>query len=360
MAMSLLFAYSNCSLSKESSLQIQTGNNLATQLAAQTVFEKIHSQSETIYDGSGHWGENQFGYRMMLRDSYWRADVYLRLRDQNPIYLQRLQETLQYLLTVQTEGGSGVFGIPADPMNPEFGSYIPTIQQQCSTCIVNGWVISFPPSTSAESLYYDHGYALHTLALAYLKLSDATLLPAIRKAADWILLQPSSANTNYMSALAKGLSTAFLATGDTRYRNRAIQIHTNNIFPHQLANGEWDDPHNQQLEYHGFIVSGLIALKKIVPANDPIQNNLDSSLARALAVMESRDQSENSSYDQTWMGTNLLAWIELRDLRTLTEGEQKAMQVCAQRIIDNANTILNQQGFRLQKGLYANFFIGAY
>ncbi len=65
---------------------------------------------------------------------------------------------------------------------------------------------------------------------------------------------------NYLSALSKGLSAANLATEDVRYLDTAIALHLNDIIPNQLAAGYWNDAHNQRLEYHGFIVSGLIAL----------------------------------------------------------------------------------------------------
>ena len=132
----------------------------------------LHNLSENIYDGNGHWGENEFGYKMLLRDSYWRGDVYGRLSQTNhpkaDLFEQRSNEVAAYLKQAQEEAGTGVFGIPADPNNPEFGVTIQQVIDTCPTCINNGWIIDLPDGNVPE-LYYDHGYSLVSISRTYIR-----------------------------------------------------------------------------------------------------------------------------------------------------------------------------------------------
>lgn len=329
-----------------------------------SVFPFFQGWSESIYDGDGSWGRTHYGYRMALRDSYWRADVYgfLAARNDLPavVYAQRADAVLQYLLTVQSQGGTGVFGFPADVANPEFGSRVQQAIDTCPSCIHNGWIISLPGSDIAE-LYYDHGYALVSLVRAYERTHDASLLSPMTSAADWILDKPLTTNINYLSALSKGLCYAYRATGDSRYLDRAVELHVQGILPFLNENGEATDAHNARLEYHGFIVSGLIALRQSLPADHALIAQLDQTLAAAVARMASRDLQENGDYGVTWPGTNLLAWYELSLYRPLSSEEKVAVARILALIEGYVDDIGSETDpYRFQKALYSNFFVGFY
>lgn len=321
------------------------------------VFEYFHQRSEQIYDGNGSWGRTTYGYRMALRDSYWRADVYGFLASKNLAYARRADESVEYLLRAQSEGGTGVFGFPADVNNPEFGAKVHMVIKACPTCVRNGWVIALPKNDIAE-LYYDHGYALTAVARAYLRTGNQRLLVPIARAADWILDKPLTANINYVSALSNGLSYAYRATNDSRYLAKAIQLHRDGILPFLNNAGEAVDAHNKQLEYHGFIVSGMIALRQSLPTSHAFIAELDPILALAVARMATRGMTENGDYGATWPGTNLLAWHELSSFRTLNGDEVRARDRTLALIRSYMNTVEGKgDGFRLQKALYSYFFI---
>jgi hypothetical protein len=331
-----------------------------TEITNAAVFESFHQRSEQIYNGNGSWGQTTYGYKMALRDCYWRADVYGFLANTNPTYARRADEAIGYLLRAQSEGGTGVFGFPADGSNPEFGAKVRAVINACPTCVHNEWIISLPGKDVAE-LYYDHGYALTAIARSYQRTRNQTLLAPITLAADWILDKPLTANVNYLSALSKGLIYAYHVTNDRRYLDKAIQLHREGILPFFNSAGEAVDTHNARLEYHGFIVSGMIALRQSLPADHAFIAELDPILTLTVARMATRGLDSNGEYGVTWPGTNLLAWHELSFLRALNGKEVLARDRTLALIRGYMDDVKAEgDGFRLQKALYTYFFIGLF
>ncbi len=345
-----------CDRNSSSTAGISTSESIST-------FQTLHEISERLYDGGGVWGSAQAGYRMALRDSYWRGDVYGFLGEDNTLYATRAAEVTDYLLLAQSQGGSGVFGFPADAENPEFGLKVQQAMEACPSCIQNGWIISLPEDYIAE-LYYDHGYALATLAQRYLQTQDAQLLPAINLAAEWTLNKPLTGNINYLSALSKGLSYAYQATNNPAYLNKAMELHEVGIFPFLNEEGEAIDAHNAQLEYHGFIVSGLVALRQALPSDFEeidFRNELDRILELSTQKMAERGLTEPGGYGLTWPGTNLQAWHELSLYRSLSQDEVKARDRAIALIEGYQDDIENETDlFRQRKAVYVNFFVGFY
>jgi len=319
----------------------------------------ILSLSEELYKGDGSWGAG-YPYRMALRDSYWRADVYGELAEKSDTYAIRSSEVYSYLVSTQNEGEVGVLSFPADVNNPEFGEIVSRVIAECPECINRGWVISLPGDDIAE-LYYDHGYALTSLAKGYLRTNNPIYLNSVKSAADWALDKPIIQNINYLSALAKGFAYAFRASGDIRYLNRAIYLHEQGIFQGMsLETGGALDSHNQKLEYHGFIVSGIVALKSALPANHEYHSKVDQFMTLSISHMQQRNLFESGNYGVTWPGINLLTWYELEQLRELTSDELMARNRCIELINSYKESIASENNFRLQKSLYSNFFIGLY
>ena len=320
-------------------------------------FSWFHRWSEQFYDGQGVWGVNSFGYRMALRDSYWRADVYGVTN-----HSQRELEVISYLIQSQVTAGTGVFPFPADENNPEFGSIVARVKSDCPECITDGWLFTLPGQLM-EELYYDHGYALASVARYYLRSGNVDVLSSINAAADWILDKPISNNINYNSALIKGLSYAYHATGHERYRDHAKLLHQHGVYPGFLEGGVVqpvaNDDHNAQLEYHGFIVSGMIALVSILDASDDFYDPVLAHLNLMLAYMGQQNLQEEGAYGETWPGTNLIAWYELSQLRPLTVSEQEAVVRIALLIDSYIDDIANEaNSFVYQKALYSYFILG--
>ncbi len=324
------------------------------------VFQYFHTQSEALYDGAGSWGNSTFGYRMALRDSYWRADVYGWLAGRgggnSTLYAQRADEAIAYLLTAQSNGGAGVFGFPAEPTHPEFGSKVSYMLTYHPDMITNGWIVNFP-TNEVQQLYYDHGYALYSLARAYLRTTNASLLPGIIEGADWILDKPLTSNLNYLSALAKGLCLAYSITNKAEYLQKALDYHSGVIIPGIGSDGNALDSHNRQMEYHAFIVSGLIALRQQLTNGHPQLNSVNTTLELMVAKMAQRNLTESMDWEQTWFGTCLQAWHELEEYRPLSSTEQAARQQCVDNIRANLPEYRNLSDYPHRKSLYANFFI---
>ena len=321
-------------------------------------FNWLHRWSEHLYDGSGTWGTSEFGYHMALRDSYWRADVY-GSKDN----MQREVEVITYLLQTQALADTGVFPFPADENNPEFGKDIAIIKRDCPTCFKDNWLYTLPGQL-IETLYYDHGYALTTVARYYLRTENTDVLPAIRAAAEWIIDKSLSKNINYNSALIKGLSYAYLATGDNKYREYAKLLHVTGVLPGFLdSTGNLQavalDAHNAQLEYHGFIVSGMIALLSTLEESDDLYELLAVHLTASLAYMAQVNLLEEGAYRKTWLGTNLQAWIELSQLRALNRNELKAVQHIVTLMESHIDEIANEADtYAYRKALFSYFPIG--
>jgi len=215
------------------------------------------------------------------------------------------------------------------------------------------------PDQQTPELYYDHGYALTAVARAYLRVRNSDWLPAIRQGAEWALKQPPSQNINYLSALAKGLTYAYLATGDQRFLDRALILHLDYILPGIGQNGEALDTHNSKLEYHAFIVSGLIALTQGLPEKSPYLASINRTLSAMLDNMAQRSLQSETSTDATWPGNVLIAWHELASIRKLTAFEQKALNSTLELIRSRVQHIDEMHdAFKLRKLLSIDFPIG--
>lgn len=332
-------------------------------LPGDDTFARLHAVSEAIYDGAGSWGSRLHGYRMPLRDVAWRAEVYAELAQRGngplvPIYRQRAIEAAEHLLAAQAQGGTGVFGFPADVQNPEFGAIVRSALRSCSSCASGGWIVMLPERHVSE-LYYDHGHALAALVRVHQLTGDAALLAAARRAADWALDKPLVANVNYLSSLSIGLSSAWRATGDARYLDKAVDLHRRGILPFIGHSGDAKDPHNAKLEYHGFIVSGLAALHAALPERHDYRDAIARALDATTARMAARGLQEPGAYGATWPGTNLAAWHRVASLRPLRPDEAQARDRARALVRAALPRIEGERdAFRLRKALYSYFAVG--
>lgn len=326
----------------------------------QTAFEQLHTLSEALYDGHGSWGYANTGYHMALRDSAWRADVYGDLASLSPQYRQRADEAADYLVHAQQAGASGVFGMPADEKNPEFGSRVRQIKKRCPDCLHNGWIVTLP-GDHVTALYYDHGFALAALARAYLRSGNNDWLQAVRHGAEWAMHQPATENINYLSTLSKGLSLASHATGDARYLEEAVRLHRTYILPGLNQAGHARDAHNAQLEYHAFIVSGLATLRQHLPNDHALVPELDRALAAAIDHLTQRCLQDSAGEKASWPGAALLAWHDVAAFRPLSAREQQALartlNLASRQTSGPAST---KPLFHRQKLLSINFPLGFY
>ena len=311
--------------------------------------------SQVVYkfrnDGDGPVAQNSAVSRNMLRHYSERADGYGELslsetyQSLSALFRQRADENIAYLVRAQREGGTGVFGIPDGPnTDTQFDARIKAIHAQydldmrtngrSDIVFNNGWIVALSPKDIPD-LYYDHGVALTSVARAYQRTGDASLLPVIRAAANWALDKPMTSNVNFLTTLIRGLSSAYGVTGDQRYLDRAVTLFKEGVFPNQIKlgdnAGQWNDPHNALPVYHGLIVTGLLGLRESLPNNDPKYQQastlLDQSLELAIGWMKNYDLSSATKFDSQGNGgrfTHALAWWELSRSRALTPDEEAA------------------------------------
>lgn len=329
----------------------------------------LHSLNEELYDGptKGTWGEKAFGYKMALRDIYWRVEAYHLLGINDPSspqeYLDRRDEALEYLKSIQIiEGNTGVWGLPADYNNPEFGSLIKKIEINNPEYFSNGFLYTLP-GDDISNLYYDHGRTLTTFCKVYLDTKDDTLLPFIERGANWILDKPAVNNVNYNSAVIEGLSYAYKVTQKQAYLDKAIAMTIEKVISQANSNGSFGDSHNQEAWYHGFIVSGLVVLKMALPVEHNFNNLLDTHLSNALVYLE-QVTDKGSHYDFQWPGINARVWSEVEDLSTsgkwpaLNSNQLNAYANCLYQTMNGKINPKNETAFNQQKVLYHFVQIG--
>lgn len=332
-------------------------------------YTTLHGLSEQLYDGpaNGTWGEKTFGYKMALRDIYWRVEAYHFLGTTDPSspgeYLQRRDEALAYLKSIQRiQGDKGVWGVPADDNNPEFGSLIQQIAAEHPDYFSNGFLV-FLPGDEISQLYYDHGRTLTAFCKVYLDTQDAELLPFIERGANWILDKPAVDNVNYNSAVIEGLAFAYQVTQIPSYLDKAIDMTKGKVISQSNSNGSFGDSHNQEAWYHGFIVSGFVALKEALPTDHSFHTVLDLHLGNALDYLETVTDP-GSPYAFQWPGINARVWSEVEDLSatgrwpTLNAHQMDAYANCLHQTMHGEIRLEDEAGFRLQKTLYHFIQIG--
>jgi hypothetical protein len=325
--------------------------------------------SEELYDGpaNGTWGESAFGYKMALRDIYWRIEAYHLLGTHDPSspqeYLERRDEALEYLKSIQIiEDNMGVWGVPADFNNPELGTLLQQIEAEHPEYFLNGFLYTLE-GEHVSHLYFDHGRTLTTFCKVYLDTQDDTLLPFIERGANWILDKPAVDNVNYNSAVIEGLSYAYRVIQNQSYINKAIVMTEEKVISQANSNGSFGNAHNQQAWYHGFIVSGFVALKQAIPTEHVFNSKLDFHLNNALVYLENTTD-QGSPYEFQWPGINARVWSEVEVLSTmgrwpaLNSNQRDAYANCLYQTMQGEINPENETGFYRQKALYHFIQIG--
>jgi hypothetical protein len=257
---------------------------------------------------------------------------------------------------------SGTWGVPADYNNPEFGSLLQLIEAQHPEYFSNGFLYTLQGDDISQ-LYYDHGRTLTAFCKVFLDTQNDELLPFIERGANWILDKPAVNNVNYNSAVVEGLSFAYGITQTQTYLDKAIAMTQDKIISQANPNGSFGDTHNQEPWYHGFIVSGLVALKQALPSDHDFNPLLDTHLSQALIYLENVTK-QGSPYEFQWPGINARVWSELEDLSAagrwpaLTSNQIDAYANCLYQTVHGEINPENETGFYRQKALYHFIQIG--
>lgn len=279
------------------------------------------------------------------------------------MYVARRDEALEYLKRVQIiEGDQGVWGIPADANNPEFGSLIQDIKAVHPEYFENGFLYTLE-GDDISHLYYDHGRTLTAFSKVYLDTHDEGLLPFIERGANWILDKPAVHNVNYNSAVIEGLSFAYRVTQTKDYLDKAVNMTQEAVISQSNDNGSFGNAHNQEAWYHGFIVSGLVALKQALPASHEFNPVLEFHLSNAITYLE-ESTDQGSPYAFQWPGINARVWSEIENLSAigkwpaLNSNQMDAYANCLYQTVHGEVNPNLETGFHRQKALYHFIQIG--
>ena len=262
-------------------------------LACVELFNIMHETSERIYNGDGSWGhgfvhdESSVRWRALfakpedyvewptVRDCGRRLAGYARALDvsRNSRYLERLAAGIEWLLRQQLADG-------AFP-----------------------WWVSRTGMPDTDHLFYVSAYAVVGLLEASRHSPSDRVLPAVRRAADWVVTRAHSPNTNYNAFACWVLVAAHRAFSDRRYLEAAVRMAVDGILPGQLANGGWAG-HNSWVFYQGITVSGLAVLAAALSRDHRLFRTIESCLYRAvnnLVIRQHDDGTSLSTFDeQEW------------------------------------------------------------
>lgn len=218
---------------------------------------------------------------------------------QNAGHLARATAAGDYLLGVQAEGGSGVFGFPLDP-DPasENGKLADRFVREAKErglldrVTRNGWIID---DLGGGDLNYDNGLAGQALIELSRETGDSRYLKAARRAGDWAMSRPMAANFNYNGFTVALLANLFSATGDQRFLDEAILRAELGVLTGQIRQGpeagSWIDPHNKRLVYRYIMIGQLADLVAAMPVDHPKRQPLLERMTEALLAAESQQRT---------------------------------------------------------------------
>lgn len=241
-------------------------------------------------------------------------------------HLARAVAAGDYLLRVQAEGGSGVFGFPLDP-DPasESGKLADRFVGEAKRrgllrrVTRNGWIID---DLGEGDLNYDNGLAGQALIELSQATGDPRYLKAARRAGDWAMSRPMVANFNYNGFTVALLAGLFKATGDRRFLNEAVLRAELGVLTGQVREGpeagSWIDPHNKRLVYRYIMIGQLADLVAAMPADHPKRQAFVERLNDALRAAEAQQRAAGG------VGNVISALVTLCKLRAVPELKRRS------------------------------------
>ena len=98
----------------------------------------------------------------------------------------------------------------------------------------DGWIVD---DQGDGGLQFDNGVCGVAMLALHAATGEARYLDAARRAADWAIAQPLSANWNYNAFSVRLLAETWRATGEARYRDAALDKARYGVMPGQLRSG---------------------------------------------------------------------------------------------------------------------------
>lgn len=277
----LVIFFSRCSKESYESETVDFENSIQ---ALSEYYNWIVVESKSYYDnGTGHFGQEEFGYRNVLNECYLRFDGYQMMQNTNFEHSQWVKDVnlsfIEYYKIIADTIGTGVWGFPADTNHPEFGD---GFQHEINAGNSRGgWIYELSGEIGSKAgIYYVHGQVLSDISKTYLRYRDNTLLKYIEEGANWIIERNyRKGNVNYFAAALKGLSYAYEATKDEEIKVQAL-AYLSAILETQNENGSFGGLHDQEAGYHGITLSCMAVARKYLPETE-LPANFDLALQKA-------------------------------------------------------------------------------
>jgi hypothetical protein len=177
----------------------------------------------------------------------------------------RKQAAIELDFLISKQDPKGFFPYPADPIAPPHLQQLAArLAKEYPDSVRNGYIF-----LEVDGVQFDTGCAAYALGYGYQVLREARFLAAARKAGEWALQFPLSANWNYNAFSLWQLAKLAEISGEPKYVDGAIRIAMQGVLPGQMESGRWSDQHNARAVYHWIMVRALVSLQRVLPADAP-------------------------------------------------------------------------------------------
>jgi len=180
---------------------------------------------------------------------------------------------LDNLLEVQDKE-LGVFPFPdLRGVHPRFGPHIERMLAQNPNILRGNWVVkdnSRPELGNGDGGgQFDNGLTGRAVVEGYAHLKDKRYLESARSAAEWAIRQSVVPNWNYNAFSVHLLARLYRENTEKRYLETALKKLRLGVFPGQMENGRWVDPHNARRSYHCIMLNAILETYQAMPAGYP-------------------------------------------------------------------------------------------
>jgi hypothetical protein len=206
--------------------------------------------------------------------------------------LDAAREAGDFLLSAQTQAGSGVFPFPASQGITSSAAFRSAARQLAraekkglANVIKNGWAME---DDGDGGLQFDNGESGIAIFALYEATNDKKYLDAAVRSAEWAMQRPLVANWNYNSFSVRLLARAYLVTGRKSFLDSAVQKAVLGVIPGQLTQGEnkgrWGDAHNARPTYHYIMLDSLAELINAMQKAKMDKDSANDSVINALRL----------------------------------------------------------------------------
>lgn len=266
--------------------------------------------------------------------------------EQEDLYRERAELAASYLMLAQIQGGIGVYPTPAwegdssDRVRTLTDRFVKRARRDgvLETVVRNGWIVD--DRNGAGDLQFDNGLSGEAMLAWHAVSPNPDVLASAKRAGDWAMSQPLSANFNY-----NGFSAAFLAklgqaTGEQRYIDESTARARLGVLPGMIMDGpfagHWIDPHNERLVYRLIMIRQLAAVATVLPVGSPDRVFISKRLQMALDAAEDQQRAVKKIAHPE---TAIKAYCELAGLAGVASKRPDVMAIVRDIVIASGKAI---------------------